>query len=935
MERFTTLEPVRLYAQNATGHLFSARSPTAVRGPENLVGRLPTELHYLVLSYVSVTDIATYSRCSHATAAIAQAERLWEPRWKALHVEDRALGDVLDDLEDRLRGKAAASKAASPPTLTVDDEFGDFASGNGGFDAPAEEMGDFVGAFGGVSMSPNTPLINLPSAKTVRAKYTRAHSLLKPLTRLLSSPPHIVLSELASHTAPTLRQQAKLLRMLASYLSPVVNPLHNWESLYSSLRLAIDRFDANLLSAFDVADSHGDEAGMREAAECSWAIYDGAGDWEMGKVWTEKREIFYELGKWNALDNLTEDGQLVFDAMDAFMTFILTAIGEHGSRAARVFPPESEVILLFAQRVASELVGEYVTELLTRARDFSLDTYLKAAAATFRESWRMVDNLSEAANARPESVPPRTKVEDVVYQMFEINMDEYLDDEIESVKLAFEVICKDWSKQTGPRAVEAGSAEPSFLGSHNPAQMKRNVLASFTDVLLLPVTIVPRTMGAVGGAIMTGGSAAVQGIAMLNPQRWGGAQHNDYSKNLEKEPESTVFEIGDEFDDGDEEEEEVRTPVVAENSEAAPRPSLNNRSSTATAVSVASSTTTLAGPAPAQAVNQFELLLSLDVALQLIHADREALKRAETFAGYPGHYGHRVRDTIEEIFVLLLQALSEKHVTPGFGLAIEHMLAYKPAEHEETTSVAPLLQFFELVHIGDTMQSMLQVYFDKEMAPHIDRTDFLNPVVREKKRFENALDDSVAAGLNAGTDVLMNQVEHIILTLTQPREYYPPEDGDLELGPTKACTEAIKCLQMHCKLLKGSTSKEVLEVFYQEVGIRLIAILQKHIKRQIISLSGGFQVIADLNTYHNFIVSLKVPSITAEFSHLKMLGHVYVVEDAKDLAQIVRDVTRYGGAYRPEDVYEFIQRRSDWKKIEKAVDKTMYNLSFKEDCVIC
>lgn len=44
----------------------------------------------------------------------------------------------------------------------------------------------------------------------------------------------------------------------------------------------------------------------------------------------------------------------------------------------------------------------------------------------------------------------------------------------------------------------------------------------------------------------------------------------------------------------------------------------------------------------------------------------------------------------------------------------------------------------------------------------------------------------------------------------------------------------------------------------------------------------------------------QVPTITADFSHLKMLGHVFVVEDAKDLAQIVRDVTRYGGAYRPE-----------------------------------
>jgi len=119
----------------------------------------------------------------------------------------------------------------------------------------------------------------------------------------------------------------------------------------------------------------------------------------------------------------------------------------------------------------------------------------------------------------------------------------------------------------------------------------------------------------------------------------------------------------------------------------------------------------------------------------------------------------------------------------------------------------------------------------------------LNGVVREKKRFENALDDSVAAGLNAGTEVLMNQVcfffhppsspltlfisktiqvEHIIQTLTPPRAYYPPEDTLLDLGPTHGCTEAIKCLEMHCKLLKGSTNKEVLEVFYQEVGIRLI-----------------------------------------------------------------------------------------------------------------
>lgn len=80
-------------------------------------------------------------------------------------------------------------------------------------------------------------------------------------------------------------------------------------------------------------------------------------------------------------------------------------------------------------------------------------------------------------------------------------------------------------------------------------------------------------------------------------------------------------------------------------------------------------------------------------------------------------------------------------------------------------------------------------------------------------------------------------------------------------------------------------------------------ILQKHIKRQIISLTGSFQVIAGLGTYYVFIASLnvgfssrlpinslsqsapQVAQLTSEFSHLKMLGHMYVVEDAWDLAR--------------------------------------------------
>lgn len=96
--------------------------------------------------------------------------------------------------------------------------------------------------------------------------------------------------------------------------------------------------------------------------------------------------------------------------------------------------------------------------------------------------------------------------------------------------------------------------------------MKRTVLASFTDVLLLPVTIVPRTVGVVGAALTTGGSAAVQGISMLNPQRWASQNtmpsgREGYSNSFGDDKEdAAMFEIGEE------EDEEVTTNVPQEKS---------------------------------------------------------------------------------------------------------------------------------------------------------------------------------------------------------------------------------------------------------------------------------------------------------------------------------------------------------------------------------
>ena len=117
--------------------------------------------------------------------------------------------------------------------------------------------------------------------------------------------------------------------------------------------------------------------------------------------------------------------------MDSFMTEILKHIVDHGSRAVRVFPPASQVLLLFADRVANEVVriltrcfsflphtetqiGDYITTLLAHARGISVATFLKATAASFREAWRLADAIIQAASQRPEPDISRNRAEDVV-----------------------------------------------------------------------------------------------------------------------------------------------------------------------------------------------------------------------------------------------------------------------------------------------------------------------------------------------------------------------------------------------------------------------------------------------------------------------------------------------------------------------------------------
>lgn len=381
MDKFATLEPVRLYASANTTP--STGTKVLGRGQkipvvQHLIGRLPAELHIAVLSYLEIPDIPSYSRASRILAELTRDERAWETRWKQLSIESHGLEGILDVLESRQKERIVPPVSAVD---IVDDEFGDFASGT----ATPQDM---AGAFKGISLSSHPAVISGSSKPSFRQKFIRVHTILKPLLPSLSSPPHLILSTLFQTPSPTLLQQSQTLHALALYLSPGVQPVRQYQTLYSSLRSAIDRFQANLLSAFDIADGKHEEEAMREAAAASWEVWEGhfskkevsVTEWEMGRVWGEKREIFYEQGDWKPLDNFTyvfrfpmgmentdfsrDEGTLDFDAMDRFMEHVLSALQTDGAVAVRVFPAPSFVVLSFAERLANEVVSTIFPVLL-------------------------------------------------------------------------------------------------------------------------------------------------------------------------------------------------------------------------------------------------------------------------------------------------------------------------------------------------------------------------------------------------------------------------------------------------------------------------------------------------------------------------------------------------------------------------------------------
>lgn len=782
-----------------------------------------------------------------------------------------------------------------------------------------------------------------------RHEYARVHRLLWPLFRDLTNP-----MRAQQNTEPKVFRiyrvpelQAASLRALLQFSNGVLDDDADDRRL--RLQGIVEIFEnaaiAELESAIDAADYEG------KAYRYANVLFSLNGGGTAIQAYLQRSRLLLVTaspstsGCFHA-DSKTGIIKVDLSPVESYLSQLLTAVLEEDRVTKIVFASNQDLAdkttLLLVERLIEDILGDYCSALVERSHTTgNHDAYLQVvsglyeALLSFTYKLLLEDPDTEDKELRKSLRPFHLRVHAIVDRVYEQHVDLYLQEELERFREKcneeldrFERVAHQQEREK-ETILRNKYREMVAIEGSNGAE-KFDFLTSFKKVLLMPVV-------AIGNSPVMGSSAS---------SRASSSMRDDQSERLSLSHSPNLSATN---------AQNGKYPMPA--AELAVNAAiLNSR------------------------LESIKTLFSLEVALDLIQAARESIERTALFVMFEGQTGEEAKEQCELIFVSLLESLGFRHIQHGFDRALRHLTEYNPptitagsdvadiandGESEKlkrAENVEPLVTFLELVNVGDLIQQMVDVFYEKELVSRhfVDRTDFLSQAVKEKRKFEQMLDERVALGLNRGIDVLIEQVEYILATEQKPNEFnadhYTVESNgiggynitsdapngrrfmDSRMGPTIAAVKVTKTISMHTKLLNGSTDKNTLDVFLGEVGLRLYGSIGKHIRKQTVSVDGGAMLlISDLNYYYAFVEkTLRQRPLLDYFAALREISQLYLIDfvSARDIGQVMTEVVqRFAGIVTAEDVLEYVQRRADWPLVKKSVEKTVYGLGLT-DCVV-
>ncbi|KAJ5820432.1 hypothetical protein N7474_006023 [Penicillium riverlandense] len=847
----------------------------------NAKASLPAEIIALIFEHLGPVDLVRAARCSKLMHEMAYDDTRWVQRLKRIGCWDETearkhnekIYETIANLETAEQEGIKASEDGALPTISIEQNLAD------GFDkidlvntAPQSDI-----------LAPvDDPILGvLKQAKSIRGEarqeYGKIHAALAPfyddIGRTGPSFDNLVFTKYKDPES-----QAQLLSQLRAFAK--CDMAEGWKERTDQLETTVSMFETAALNEFRKGYENDDIDGtMRKYAHILWTLNGGKSAVELfihhNHLMTQKAELGRVA---DCIDEST--GNVKLQHTQAFFTRLSVAYNEQVSIMNRAFPRDMNVTSPFMEKVGQDVLYPFLTAIFDELHRSNMESYLTAVSVTFVQCM----NLSEAL------LPSRSSgdkfdeyLDKVITKIFEPHIDLYLAEELNFFRKASEAAVVDWDRQLSE---QAASTESYLMSNINRQADKRDFLTSFKKVIMMPVNILP----------------SFSGKAPEEPKS--GSDTNGRN--------SPAIKSANRFST-------ISSPAPVPMEEAP--------------------TNELAAKAAIMKskMEGIRSLFSIEIALSLVHSAKTSLERAAQFVRLGGETGRAAKQQCEAIFVSLLRILGHQHVIVGFDKAVDHLSNYRPREHEERdqSGVEPLVTFLELVNVGDLILQMMDVFYEQELIGTrlTDRNDFVDPAVKEKKKFEQMLDERVAAGLNKGIDVLMEEVDYILATRQLATDFNPGVSADphrqtMDVGVSEAAAAVVDVAASHTQMLVGSTDKSTLDVFNQEVGLRLFTALCKHLKRQRISVEGSLKLISDMNHYFKFIQTLKNNELLLYFKAFRELAQIYLIDpsDAKELATLIADAERFQGIWRVEEVYGFAERRADWYQVKRDVERAMYGI---------
>ncbi|KAL8315435.1 hypothetical protein RB597_007321 [Gaeumannomyces tritici] len=931
---------------------------------------LPAEILVSVLDYLPVPDLMRFARVSRRMHEMVYDDTRWVARLKSLGVWDEAEARRRFDEAVKRRREAAerANNAGGQRGSVVGGAPGQRGAPTSFtiFDASVEEqrqsnrqVADLSQGFQTMSLGGMQALVPQQSGQAQQPQQQPQggggdpmqdpNALLDVLKNVVSTrgrarqefgkiygalgPFYYDLVRARSHTDPVLfqvfRDPERQARMLANL---VVFARCDWaegcRQRGERLLTMVGIFETAVLREFEQGYEFWDVEGRMH--RYAHVLDDLNGATAAVELFIAKHPVFSESGHTFMADPMacldqaggaSED--ITLEPSRLFFGNLAAKINEQGVVIGKIFPRPNQVFWTFVDKIKEDIITEYCTPLFDEAHERNLSAYLQAVSGVFEQAYLFLRTL-QVPNGTPEETEEKAK--EIALRTFEPHLDLYLQEELDFFIKHADNEVGIWETRLSERDA---TAESFYMGNFNRQADKKDFLSSFKKVVMMPVTVLP----SLPGQLLTGPFGSSSKSSANTPGVTGAANGNALQPPSSPHPSQPQSPgLGAAF-------ERTASPLP----EKAPTDEL-----AAKAALVASR------------LEGIKSLFSIEVALNLVHAAKTSLGRAAVFIPLGGQAGGEAREQCEAIFVALLRILGGRHIKPGFDRAVQHLSHYNPRDvtDHSKSGVAPLVMFIELVNLGDLISQMIDVFYEQQLAgPKIaDRNDFLDASGLAKKKFEQMLDESVAAGLNKGIDVLMDEVEYICATTQLPTDYNPLAAGapgsekdvaaataavstggggggggaaDTDMGPTQTAVRVVDLVSSHTRMLVGTTEKSMLDVFNGEVGLRLFAAVCKHLKRQRVSTDGAIKVISDMNLYFDYVRrELRNPDLLPYFRALRELSQLYLIDPrhSKEMATIIADSDRFGGVFRAEEVYQYAERRADWYQVKRHVEKAMYGL---------